>query len=319
MVCSPVASNPQPFVLLANPQAGGGRAREQLGALQRALQEAGAQYERVLTRGPGDATTLARQAAERGVPGIAVFGGDGTFNEVVNGLLDEGGSPLAPGPWLGILPAGTGGDLRRSVGVRGGLGAAVTRMLWTEPRPVDVGWLRFRSPEGKRIGRAFVNVVSFGLGGEVDRFVRHRPTWMGGRAAYLIGTLQARARSSHRRLRLTLDDDAPREVDALNVAVANGQFFGGGMHIAPKAELDDGRFDVVTLGRCGLVEQAQLLARLYEGRILEHGAVRCERAARITAEPADWNGPVLLDVDGETPGYLPATVELLPGVLRLRG
>ncbi len=305
-------------MLLVNPHAGAGQAREQMGPLADALHESGAVFETVQTRGPGDATGLVREALHAGAGGVAVVGGDGTLNEAVNGFFDAEGERIAPDAWLGPLPCGTGGDFRRTVGIHKGPSAMVTRMLWAHPRPIDVGWLTFRDHAGQKARRAFLNVASFGMGGQVDALVNAGPKWIGGTPAFFLASLRAMTRYRNRRVRITVDDGAPRETEVVNVAVANGRFFGGGMQIAPEASIDDGLFDVVGLEGIGRTRQLRLATHLYRGTLLGRQGVTFVRAKRVVAEPADWSGPILLDVDGEQPGALPATFEIAPGALLLR-
>ncbi len=306
------------FVLLANPRAGAGAAARRLPALEGALRKLGAVFDTALTEGPGHARELTREALEGGARGVAVVGGDGTLNEALNGYLDETGAPVAPGAWLAPLPSGTGGDLRRTLGISKDVEAMARQMMAAAPRPIDAGWLTFVGDDGATRARAFANIASFGLGGRVDRAVNDGPKWIGGTPAFLLGTLRAMIGYRRPRVRLTLDDRPPREARILNVAVANGRFFGGGMKIAPDAQLDDGLFDVVGL-ELSVPRSFALTAAIYRGRHLRHPAAWLERARRIHAEPVDPGEAVLLDVDGEAPGRLPATFELRAGAITLRG
>ncbi len=308
----------EPFLLVVNPRAGAGAAEERLPALERALEEAGARFEVALTQGPRDATRIVREALLRGTQGVAVVGGDGTLNEAVNGFFDERGAPIAPDAWLGPLPCGTGGDFRRTLGVSREIDPMVTRMLWARPRRIDVGWLRFVDDEGRPAERAFLNIASFGMSGLVDRVVNESPKWMGGTPAFLLGTLKAMVRYRNQRVRLTVDGGEPREASVLTVAVANGRFFGGGMQVAPHALIDDGRFDMVTLAQSP-VESLKMTGDIYRGAHLDRDGVSCVRAERVFAEPVDPSERVLIDLDGEAPGSLPATFSIMPGALLLRG
>jgi YegS/Rv2252/BmrU family lipid kinase len=313
-----VSERGQAFVVVVNPRAGAGAAKAKLPALQEALREAGATFEVVLTRFAGDATAQVREALRRGVAGVAVVGGDGTLNEAVNGFFEESGQIVAPGAWLGPLPCGTGGDFRRTVGIAKDPAAMVTQMMWAKPRPIDVGWLKFKDHSGADAQRAFINIASFGMGGLVDTLVNDGPKWIGGRAAFLLGGFRALTRYTNQRVRISLDDGPPRETEVLNFAVANGQFFGAGMHIAPRAKLDDGLFDVVGLENLGRMAATAITPHLYRGTILDREGVTWARAKKVVAEPADYRGPVLLDVDGEAPGGLPATFEMRAGAIQLR-
>lgn len=304
------------LVVVVNPRAGAGRARRILPRLLRALRAHGAEVDVRETLRPGHATQLVREALADGAPGVAVVGGDGTLNEAVNGFFDPAGALLREGAWLAPLPCGTGGDFRKSVDLPRDVEAMARRVVHGDPRPLDVGWMTFVDHEGRPAARAFLNIASFGLGGEVDRVVNQGPKWMGGRLAFLLGTLRAMAGYRNREVRLTIDDGPPREARILNVAIANGQYFGGGMHIAPRADLDDGLFDVIAIEREGVLANLTLAPHLYRGTLLDKAGVTFTRARRVVAEAT--GEPVLLDVDGEAPGRLPATFVMRAGALTLR-
>ena len=314
----------EPFVVVLNPRAGAGRAGKLVPALERALREAGAAHELIETSGPRDATRLVRDALRRGVRGIAVVGGDGTLGEAAGGFFDERGEPLGQGAWLGALPCGTGGDFRKTLGLPStgpsgrDLEALVTRMLGAAPRPIDAGWLRYVGHDAKPAERAFLNIASFGVGGLVDQLVNDAPKWMGGTPAFLIGTLRALRRYTAAEVRVSLDGGPARQTRIVNMAVANGRFFGGGMHVAPEAILDDGLFDVVGI-ETSVRGSLALAGRLYAGKHLGQPGVTHARARVVYAEAVRPDEHVLLDVDGESAGRLPATFEIRPGAILFRG
>lgn len=308
----------EPFLLVVNPRAGAGAAAARLPALRAALEEAGARFDVALTERPRDATRLVREGLQRGMAGVAVVGGDGTLNEAVNGFFHPDGTAVAPDAWLGPLPCGTGGDFRRTLGVSRRIEPMVTRMMWARPRRIDVGWLRFVDHDGRPAERAFLNIASFGISGLIVRIVNESPKWLGGTPSFLLGTLRAMTRYRNQRVRLRIDDGEPTEGEILSVAVANGRFFGGGMQIAPRAELDDGAFDVVTLALSS-TESLRRTAHVYRGTHLGLPGVSCVRARKVVAEPAEPGEVVRVDLDGEQPGTLPATFELRPRALLLRG
>lgn len=312
------------FALIVNPRAGAGRAERHLPRVVRALEREGARFEVLRTSRPGDATRLVREALLRGTAGVAVIGGDGTLNEATNGFF-EGQKALRPDAWLAPLSCGTGGDFRKSIGsvnvARNGAGVEelVHRMLLSTPRSIDVGALKFKTHAGEDAERIFLNITSFGVGGLVDQLVNETPKWMGGGPAFFVGTLRALARYKPERVRMRVDDGAFVEEVVTNIAVANGRFFGGGMHIAPHAQLDDGQFDVITMRATPIPEALRLAPKLYRGAHLQAASVASVRGKRVHAEPVDPRAHVLLDVDGEAPGRLPASFEVLPGALLVRG
>lgn len=313
-----------PFLLVVNPHAGAGRAEKNLSALTRALRDAGARFDVARTAGPRDATRIVRDALRGGTRGVAVVGGDGTLSEAVNGFFDEQGGVIDGEAWLGPLSCGTGGDFRKTIGSANvgssgrGIEALVARMLSAKERPLDVGWLEHVDHEGRAARRAFLNIASFGVGGLVDRLVNEAPKWMGGAPAFFFGTVRALARYRSQSVRVALDGGAARETKIVNLAVANGRFFGGGMMIAPRAELDDGLFDVVGL-EMEVRSSIGLTSRIYRGTHIGRPGVSFEHAREVRAEPARASDHVLLDVDGEAPGRLPATFTMRAGAIRLKG
>jgi diacylglycerol kinase (ATP) len=305
------------FLLIVNPRAAAGKAERERFRLESQLRQYGAKFHTRLTERAGHAGDLAREALQAGAAGVAVVGGDGTMSEALGGFFDEAGVPISPGAWIGPLPCGTGGDFRKSAlpGVRDE--DRVKRLMESSPRALDVGWLEYVSDDGGAAACPFLNIASFGLGGLVDRLVNEGPKWIGGRAAFMWGALRASIRYDAQPIRLHVDGELVLETRISNVAVANGQFFGGGMHIAPGARLDDGLFDVVALPEASYSAQARALPKLYRGTILSHPGVFHQRGATVLAEPVG-DEPVLLDVDGEAPGRLPATFTIRSSAVRLR-
>jgi YegS/Rv2252/BmrU family lipid kinase len=307
-----------PIPLVVNPRAGAGRAAKQLPLLLQALRESGANPIVHHTRAAGHATELVRTLLKEGVEGVAIVGGDGTLNEAVNGFFEDDGSLVRDDqPWLGPLPCGTGGDFQKTLRIPHDPQAMARRLVHAEPRPLDVGWISFVDHQGRDAGRAFLNVASFGIGGLVDRLVNESPKWMGGKAAFFVGSLRAMTKYRNRLVRFRVDDEPAREARVINVAIANGQYFGGGMHIAPEAALDDGLFDVVGLERQSVAEQLALAKPLYDGTLLSQDGVSFARGKKVVAEPLEGL-PVELDVDGEAPGRLPARFWIRSEDVRLR-
>jgi diacylglycerol kinase (ATP) len=303
--------------VLVNPKAGGGAAARKLGAIERALEAAGVSHDVAETEAPGDATRLTRAARDDGVDCIAVVGGDGTINEVSQGYLDADGGPLS-GPDLALIPAGTGGDFRRTFGLGNDVERAVERLCRSEPRALDLGVLELTSDKGERVTRAFINIASFGIGGLTDRIVNSSPKWMGGRAAFFLGTLRAMAAYRNAPVVVRVDGKVVLEGPVLNVAIANGRYFGGGMKIAPDADPSDGLFDVVALYDLTRAQGIGLAYKIYQGTHLGSPGVRVARGSVIEADPALPWGEVLIDMDGETPGRLPLRARVAPGALKIR-
>jgi YegS/Rv2252/BmrU family lipid kinase len=307
--------------VIVNPNAGSGGAQKRLGAIGDALRRYDLRHEIVLTRARGHATELARAATQDGVDVIAVVGGDGTLNEVAQAYVDEAGAPVA-GPELAVVPAGTGGDFRKTLGLSGALDEAVGRIRHGKARAVDLGILHFTRADGERAVRSFVNIASFGIGGIVDRLVETGPKWLGGKAAFMLATFRAMAQYKNMAVRIRVDGEVWHEGPIFSVALANGKFFGGGMMIAPQADPSDGQLEVIALTDLSRASAAALSTKIYKGAHLGTEGVRVSQGVQIEAEPVGAEGArdssVLIDLDGEQPGRLPLRATLARGALTFR-
>jgi len=303
--------------VISNPSAGSGSAQRRLPALKQLLENRGIQAEFVETQGPGDAARLVREARADGVECLGVMGGDGTLNEVSQGYLDPDGKPLV-GPDLALIPSGTGGDFRKTFALGDTLEAAVERLATAEARPLDLGLLEVTAHSGETIRRAFLNITSFGLGGLTDRLVNAGPKWIGGRAAFFVGSLRALISYQNAPVRVRVDGQIAFESPIVNVAIANGRYFGGGMKIAPEAAPDDGLFDIIAMQDITRAQSVALTSRIYQGTHVGQPGVFSARGALIEAESLVPRAEVLIDMDGETPGRLPLVARVARGALRIR-
>jgi YegS/Rv2252/BmrU family lipid kinase len=306
-------------VLVVNPRSQGGRLGKRWKDIADTIGRA-FPFEEAITEAPGDATRLTRDALRSGAERVVAMGGDGTINEVVNGFFDERGAPVAPEASFAVIPFGTGGDFRRTVQLPTEIAGAAQVIAANRRRKIDVGRLDYTTMSGARALRMFVNIASFGVSGVVDRLVNESGKKLG-RLSFLVATARATWSYRNQRVHLTFDGGAGAgdRVDATinTVAIANGRYFGGAMHVAPDAELDDGQFDVIAMGDFGFGDLLTSGRRLYQGTHLKMDKVTARRARVVEAEPIEPSAVIELDVDGENPGRLPARFELVPGALWL--
>ncbi len=302
--------------LIVNPKAGSGRAAQRIPQIRRALADQGIQHELSLTEGPRDASRLARGAADGGADVIGVVGGDGTVNEVAQSYVDEHGAPR-PGPALALIPAGTGGDFRRTFGLEDNVVDAVRRLATATPRAIDLGVVDLTGHDGRPHTQAFINIMSFGIGGLVDRLVNESPKWLGGKASFMLGTLRASLAYKNLPVSLRVDGKVCLETPIVSVAVANGQYFGGGMKIAPDADPSDGLFDVVAIADLTRAQGIGLGLKFYKGSHVGRPGVSVARGSEIEALPLRRRDEVLIDLDGETPGRLPLRARVLRSAVSL--
>ncbi len=304
-------------LIVANPQSANASLGRKWPRLREIIQRSFGPFDYRFTERQGDAPRLARLAIEEGYEMVVAMGGDGTISEVADGFFADG-NPVNPEAVLGVLPFGTGGDFRKTILAPKQLEAGAAGLRGRSTRPLDVGRLTYTVEGGGEGVQHFVNIASFGIGGLVDEFVNSTTKIFGGRVSFLIATLRASLRYRTQHATLQLDDQEPRQVAFYSLAVANGKYFGGGMHMAPHALLDDGLFDVITMGHMSLLDILLRGTRIYKGTHLELPQVSMDRASVVRAIPVDPGERILLDVDGEVPGILPATFELLPGAIRLK-
>lgn len=264
------------------------------------------------------AMALTRRALADGFDRIVAVGGDGTLHEVVNGFFD-GTSPLAPEAVLVHLPFGTGGDFRRSLGVPTGWDA-VDQLTSDRIRRIDLIRATVTTDHDQKT-RYVANIASFGLGGVVVRSMqRLRGTaFVGGLLSYLGAILHGLAVHTPPVVEIDVDDTSLGRLRIHNVAVANGHTFGGGLRIAPSARLDDGRLDVVVLRDLPIRTLLRHAHRFYRGTHPELDGVVTATGQRVVARPVDADEPILLDLDGEPVGHLPATFEIVPDAIRVQG
>ncbi|NIA13797.1 MAG: FAD-dependent oxidoreductase [Nitrospiraceae bacterium] len=304
---------------IVNPHSWGDRTGAVWPDVKTRLAHAIGPIESVFTDAPMSATSLTARALHEGMEQIIAVGGDGTLNEVVNGFF-EGGKPINPEAMLASITSGTGGDFRRTLERPLDIDAQIECLATSEIRSVDLGRLTFVDDHGEEVERYFNNVASFGLSGATDRAV-NRLTWaktFGGKRAFQWGMLKALLTYRNQRVRIQVDEAFDQVMNITVAAVCNGRFFGGGMQIAPKAKPDDGLFDVIILSNLNSVSLLRHLPSVYRGAHLANIHVTALRGRKITATPVESEGEVLLDIDGEAPGRLPATFEIVPGAVFLR-
>jgi YegS/Rv2252/BmrU family lipid kinase len=304
---------------VVNPRSAGGRTRRDWPLIEAALGDVYPDLQIAMTQKRGDATELVREALREGHSEIVAVGGDGTINEAVNGFFDEEGS-IAPDAVFSFVTSGTGGDFRKSFDHLPGHVAAIARLKKAPVRPIDVGRISCVSLTGESVVRYFVNIGSFGLSGVIVDWVNRAriAKLFGGRFAFAFHSARAMLFYRERMVRIRIDGDFDEIASIATVAVANGQYFGGGMRVAPGAIPHDGVFDIIIMG--GGRRAVSDLKLLYTGDHIDTPGVRALRGKKIMAAPVAETGghAVLIEVDGESAGRLPATFEILPRALNLR-
>lgn len=308
---------------IVNPRSGGGRTGRAWRVISETLEKELGPVRAHFTAAPSTphflpAAELTRKALKDGAQLVIAVGGDGTIDEVVNGFF-ELGQAINPEAHLAVLNAGTGGDFRRTFDLPEDAIEGVKRIASGNTRRIDIGRLTFIAEDGQETDRYFNNIASFGLSGETVRAVNDA-TWQksfGGNFTFTWATLMTAWRHKARPVRIETDRGFDETMNIGLAAVANGRFFGSGLKVAPDAEPDDGLFDLVMMRDLGFMDLLTGGGDLREGTHINGPKVKVVRARSVTATPMGPE-PVLIDVDGEGPGRLPARFEILPGALTLR-
>ena len=301
--------------MIVNPRSGSGLSESSWARVRGALTEGLGELDSAFTTGHRDAGEIARREAEGGRRLIVALGGDGTVSDVAHGILAAGAGDRTE---LGIVPRGTGGDFRRSLDLPTEVTAAARQIRDGRARAIDVGLARYRGHDGAEETRHFVNVASFGFSSAVATRANASSKRLGGRIAFLAATVRVLTSYDNADVWLSIEGAPRLRRRVLMAAIGNGRFFGGGMKICPEAKLDDGLLDFVTVGDLSRGEVLTKIGRLYQGTHVDLEEVLSARVARVVAEPVEANARIPLELDGETPGHLPAVFGILPGALRVR-
>ena len=301
----------KPF-LVVNPRSAGGATQRHFDSIVQAVRSAVGDVEHAFTERSMHAADLTRAALRNGCELVIAAGGDGTINEVVNGFFEEG-KPVRAGAALAVLPRGTGGDFRRTLGLDGDLLRCAAR-LQGEAALADVGRVEFVDRKGRHATRYFINVAEVGVGAKVVEIANRSSKALGGKLTFMLASLRALAGWRDLPLRVSFDGAAPEAMSVTTLAVANGRYFGGGMMVAPEARLDDGLFHITIWSGYTLADFVLKSGSMYDGSHLRLKGTRTRTARTVRVESDVEAG---IEIDGEGVGSCPATFTLLPAALRL--
>jgi YegS/Rv2252/BmrU family lipid kinase len=306
-------------LVIVNPKSAGGSTQSRWAERAADFRAHFGAFQVAFTKRAGDGTALALRGAEQGRKFIIACGGDGTINEVANGIMQSGADIE-----FGVLPSGTGGDFRRTIGIPNDTREAGATLRDGVTKQIDVGKVSFLNHENERVSRYFLNVASFGLSAAIIERVKtsNKLDWLPhdlirGKTSFALSTLQEILGLDFETVRVKFDDHEEKPLNTINFCVCNSRFFGGGMKIAPDAVINDGFFDVVNIGD---IKTAKIILRgytLYRGSHLSLPEVKSTLARKVEVSPMN-SEEIHIEVDGELPGKLPAVFEILPNALKIR-
>lgn len=291
--------NKEKIAVLVNPKAGRGKASRRLAEVEKLIRQRGLSAEIFKTGHPGHAQVLARQIRDDNFAKLVIIGGDGTISDVVNVLADTS----LP---IGIIPAGTGNDVARSLGIVPGYPEqALSNIVKGDTIGFDVG-------HEKISGRRFVSFAGCGFPALVAEEA-NRMRLLKGRSVFFVSLYKVVRKLKGLPIVLTVDGSR-EELIATSIMIQNTPYTGGGLKVAPGAEVDDGYFDVVVVSEIGIMELMRNFPKLYTGTHLNHPAFRLIRGKKISIE---MPGNELISFDGETANAERLEIEVKPGAVRL--
>jgi len=294
--------------VIVNPVAGAYSTRRKWPHISTRLRDIGLSFDHEYTEGVGHATEIARAAANEGYQNIVAVGGDGTVHEVANGILSSNSTEIP----LGVISTGTGSDFIRSVGLPRNYNSACSRLISQRRLVIDVGVVEYQC-KGQTLRRFFVNAAGVGFDASVVETTERFPKYLGGTIPYLTGLIRTLFGYRNKSVVLRVGNKV-EAIRVLSVVISNGSYFGGGMHVAPEAKLNDNLLDVVVLGDVDKFDLLKSLPMLYKGTHGKHPKVSMRKASTITVESAER---VLVHADGELLGTCPASFWLMPAALSI--
>jgi diacylglycerol kinase (ATP) len=295
-------------VFLVNPASAGGSTGKRWPEIAHRAAARGLDGDALISERAGELSALAADAVAGGAARIVVVGGDGSVNEVVNGIADAEGVELA------VIPRGTGWDFVRTFDIPRDLDRAIDVALSGTVREIDVGVASYRTWAGEEARTLFANVASAGISGAIAQRANESSKALGGKVSYYWATLAVFFGWQTGEMRVTVDGESRsgRMIDAM---ICNGRYLGGGMMMCPEAEPDDGVFDVLLIGDVTKRDLAFVLPKTYKGKHLPHPRLELLRGSTVTVDAEE---PLPIELDGEQPGTTPVRFEIRPRALRLR-
>jgi YegS/Rv2252/BmrU family lipid kinase len=295
-------------VFLVNPASGDGATGKRWPELAHRASLLGLSGETLLSERPGHLIELAGRAVDGGARLVVAVGGDGTLNEVVNGIAGRDVE-------LATIPLGTGMDFVRTYGIPTKFDDAVRCALDGATRTIDAGRVSYRTWSGEAAERWFANVGSVGMSGAVAQRANGMSKVLGGKLTFFYALTRVFLEWENTEVTVVLDDGEERRGLMHDVVVANGAWHGGGMKLAPAALPDDGLFDIVLIGDIGKIDFLTTAPKIYKGRHVEHAKVEVVRSKRVEVDAAER---LPIEVEGEQVGTTPAVFEVVPAAVRVR-
>ncbi len=300
-------------MFVVNPLSGGGRTNKQWQKVESMLRKKNYSFDVQITRGPMHACQITSDALKNGYDHIIAVGGDGTINEVVNGFFQNADAQKHEAA-LSVLSMGTGSDFARILPISTGFEYAEKLLTDCEEEFCDVIRADFTAWDDSPQTRYLINVADVGVGCETCIRLNDKSKVMGGFSTFLINFLGVVFSFRSPEFTVEVDGELFYSGKSSLVAINNGKYFGGGVMIAPLAQIDDGRMDITLLKDANTLDFLLSLPSAYKGKHLSHPKIMLKQGKQVKISSPVKVG---LEMDGETPGMVDVIFEVLPSAIKL--
>ncbi|MEN6461243.1 MAG: diacylglycerol kinase family protein [Syntrophomonas sp.] len=300
-------------LFIVNPVSSNGRGLTEWNLIKKRLNDWTNNFDVRITKFAMEAVQITSEALRNGYKHIIVVGGDGTLNEVINGFYQDD-KVINPGAFLSVVPAGTGCDFARMFNIKVNRDYIVRILSGGKEKTCDVARATFIGLNQEKSVRYFINAGDVGMGSETVARVNRNSKVLGGFWSFLLAALFTALTYKNRQIKVKIDEQEIYSGPCCLIAVANGQYFGGGMRIAPRASIDDGYLDVILVKNIGKIDLMSNLFRVYKGNHLTHPKIKMFRGQKINVFSRDQ---IYLELDGETAGQGDVEFEILPQRIKL--
>lgn len=295
-----------------NPCSANGKTGKNWPVYYEKLKEQGIKVECVFTSRPGEAEKITREALMEKYGKIIAVGGDGTVNEVINGFFHNDKLVNAEAE-LAVFEHGTGSDFIRSLYFPQGIDNFICLLKREQKRLVDIGKVNYTDKHGNTKTRYFINAANVGIGAETVNRVNSKSKFLGSKPTYFLGAVATIFSYKNNHLICRVDEKTIIEHKVCGIMICNGQYIGGGMHIAPHAKLDDGLFDIIVIKDITKLKLLFNFPLIYKGEHLKVPDIEFYRGKMVSIASEDY----LLEIDGEVPGKTPAELCVFPKILKI--
>jgi len=303
-------------LFIINPNAGSGKIKKIWPKLEVQIKQKIKDYSVEFTKKKGHAIELSRKAVQKKIPLIIAVGGDGTVSEIAGGFLDKNQKPIqkpsVKSTALGIIPIGSGCDFIRTLEIPNDAEKSLKIILKGKRNIIDMGTAVFKNHANKTEKRSFINISDAGIGAQVMHVYDRQTKFWGPFITYQTATLRGLKQYTNKYFKITLDKKVIKDEVANSVLIANGQYFGSGMRVAPDAKLDDGFFDIIILDKMGRLKMLLKMPALQRGKYEGIKEINVYKAKNVKIETRP---DAFIELDGEQLGTTPVEFQIVPKAL----